>query len=40
MKKIPDVFHDTTDLQAQAIGGRCFSCGKMLTRADAAAHGW
>lgn len=36
----PEIFHHcgSTDLPAQAIGGRCFSCGKKLTRADAAAH--
>lgn len=36
----PNIFHHcgSTDLPAQAIGGRCFSCGKKLTRADAAVH--
>lgn len=38
--KPPEIFHHcgSTDLPPQAIGGRCFSCKKKLTRADAAAH--
>jgi hypothetical protein len=35
----PEIFRHCPRHPAQAIGGRCFGCGKILTVADAKSHG-
>jgi hypothetical protein len=35
----PEIFHHCPGHPAQAIGGRCFGCGKTLTVQDAKTHG-
>jgi hypothetical protein len=37
--KYPEIFRHCPGHPAQAIGGRCFGCGKILTVADAKSHG-
>ena len=34
----PEIFRHCPGHPAQAIGGRCFGCGKLLTVADAKSH--